>query len=56
MSERFARRPDLVDPLVAVALAVFALFGVRQWPPWSPVGCRCSVVTTPGSASLRGVA
>ena len=32
MSERFARRPDLVDPLVAVALAVFALFGVRQWP------------------------
>ncbi len=32
MSERFARRPDLVDLLVAVALAVFALFGVRRWP------------------------
>lgn len=32
MRDRIAGRPDLVDLLFAVALAVFALFGVRQWP------------------------
>jgi len=32
MRDRIAGRPDLVDLLLAFALAVLALLGVRQWP------------------------